>query len=122
MCGFCGAIDPDLPTEDALGTAVAAMNDTLAHRGPDDQGLWLDAQAGMGLAHRRLSILDLSPQGHQPMVSPCGRYVLVFNGEIYNYQALRRQIRSDFPWRGHSDTEVLLAWIAERGLPATCPS
>ncbi len=122
MCGFCGAIDPSLPAEDVLRTAVAAMNDTLIHRGPDDSGLWLDPQAGVGLAHRRLSILDLSPLGHQPMVSPCGRWVLAFNGEIYNYQSLRREVRGDWPWRGHSDTEVLLAWIVERGLEATLPA
>ena len=122
MCGFCGVVDPSLPAEDALRGAVSAMNDTLVHRGPDDGGLWLDPQTGVGLGHRRLSILDLSPSGHQPMVSPCGRYVLAFNGEIYNYRALRQQIRGDFPWRGHSDTEVLLAWIAERGLAATLPA
>ncbi len=122
MCGFCGVIDPNLPAEDALRTAVSAMNETLVHRGPDDHGRWLDPRFGVGLGHRRLSILDLSPQGHQPMVSPCGRFVLAFNGEIYNYRALRREIRSAWPWRGHSDTEVLLAWIVERGLAATLPA
>ncbi|MCC7278815.1 MAG: asparagine synthase (glutamine-hydrolyzing) [Chromatiaceae bacterium] len=119
MCGFCGVLDPDLPGADALGAAVAAMNLTLVHRGPDDGGLWVDADAGIGLGHRRLSILDLSPLGHQPMISPCGRYVLAFNGEIYNHLVLRQTIGDAFPWRGHSDTEVLLASISQRGLAVT---
>jgi len=121
MCGLCGLIEPDAPTESDLRHAVGRMNDTLVHRGPDDQGLWLDLAAGVALGHRRLSILDLSPLGHQPMVSHCGRYVLAFNGEIYNYLALRRDLGETVPWRGHSDTEVLLAWISRRGVAVTLP-
>jgi asparagine synthase (glutamine-hydrolysing) len=98
------------------------MTARLEHRGPDDAGLWLDAAAGIGIGHRRLSILELSPLGHQPMVSACGRYVLAFNGEIYNYRTLRAELGEQaYPWRGQSDTEVLLASIALKGLPATLP-
>lgn len=119
MCGFCGLFDPDLPLPEALGRAVETMRETLVHRGPDDAGLWLDASAGIGFGHRRLSILDLSPQGHQPMVSHCGRYVIAFNGEIYNHAALRAELGESCPWRGHSDTEVLLEAIARWGLAPT---
>ncbi|WP_295458369.1 asparagine synthase (glutamine-hydrolyzing) [uncultured Thiodictyon sp.] len=121
MCGFCGVIEPGAATQGELHQAVARMNQTLVHRGPDDEGLWLDAAAGVALGHRRLSILDLSPLGHQPMVSACGRFVLAFNGEIYNHQALRREIGEGYAWRGHSDTEVLLAWLALHGVAATLP-
>lgn len=119
MCGFCGVLDPDLPAADQLGAAVTAMTETLVHRGPDDAGLWLDASAGIALGHRRLSILDLSPLGHQPMVSHSGRYLLAFNGEIYNHAELRRDLGESLPWRGHSDTEVLLAAIEHWGLAST---
>lgn len=87
-------------------------------RGPDDAGVWTDKAAGLCVAHRRLSILDLSPAGHQPMVSPCGRYVLVYNGEIYNHHALRADLEREggaFEWRGHSDTETLLASLRHWG-------
>lgn len=111
---------------------VSRMTDAIAHRGPDDSGAWVDEEAGVALGHRRLSILDLSPQGHQPMTSHGGRYVMVFNGEIYNHQALRKELSplSQHPsgkdegagsWRGHSDTEVMLAaferWGVEEALP-----
>jgi asparagine synthase (glutamine-hydrolysing) len=96
------------------------MASTLAHRGPDDAGVWVDEAAGIALGHRRLSILDLSPEGHQPMVSACGRYVICFNGEIYNHRELRQGLGEERPWRGHSDTEVLLealvCWGIERTL------
>jgi asparagine synthase (glutamine-hydrolysing) len=118
MCGLTGLIDPGMPPEADLRLAIGRMNDTLVHRGPDDQGFWLDPQAGVALGHRRLSILDLSPLGHQPMVSPCGRFILAFNGEIYNHQSLRQALGEGVPWRGHSDTEVLLAWLAQRGIEA----
>jgi asparagine synthase (glutamine-hydrolysing) len=106
------------------------MGDTLVHRGPDDTGVWLDASAGVALVHRRLAILDLTPAGHQPMVSASGRYVIAFNGEIYNHVELRRALEANiamlaagnvagqrrassvsaaYGWRGHSDTETLLA-------------
>lgn len=94
------------------------MGDALVTRGPDDAGVWVDAASGIALAHRRLSIIDLSPEGHQPMISASGRYVISYNGEIYNYRELRARL--DYPWRGGSDTEVLLAaveaWGVEKAL------
>ncbi|BCX11981.1 MAG: asparagine synthetase B [Thermosynechococcus sp.] len=125
MCGLAGFWAfrhlPYSPTDTAQ-----RMADTLIHRGPDDAGVWVDEAAGLAFAHRRLAILDLSPAGHQPMVSATGRYVIVFNGEIYNHQDLRRDldILGSAPvWRGHSDTETLLAcfesWGVEKTLRAT---
>ena len=118
MCGIAGwfslAGGPD------LGPIAQRMADTIAHRGPDDHGVWSDEAAGLALAHRRLSILDLSPAGHQPMTSACGRYVTVFNGEIYNHLGLRRRL-DDAPgagpeWRGQSDTETLVECVAAWGV------
>ncbi len=98
------------------------MADRLRHRGSDDGGTWCDDNVGIALAlgHRRLSIVDLSPAGHQPMVSASGRYVVAYNGEIYNHQELRAAVeaRGAVQWRGHSDTEVLLAAIDLWGLQA----
>jgi asparagine synthase (glutamine-hydrolysing) len=94
------------------------MSVALSHRGPDGEGLYIDAGAGLVLAHRRLAIVDLSDAGSQPMQSADGRYTIVFNGEIYNFSRLREQIESESPgyvWRGHSDTEVLLELISKRG-------
>ena len=86
MCGFAGFIDMSsfLPTTE-WPAMLGRMGETIVHRGPDDSGVWLDVDAGIGLSHRRLSILDLSSQGHQPMLSVSGRYVIAFNGEIYNW-------------------------------------
>jgi asparagine synthase (glutamine-hydrolysing) len=112
MCGIAGFWQREPGAEQALGAAAQRMADAIAHRGPDDAGTWADAQAGLALSHRRLSILDLSPEGHQPMHSASGRYVLVFNGEIYNWRDLRQALEQEGaapPWRGHSDTEVMLA-------------
>lgn len=99
------------------------MADAIAHRGPDDSGIWSDAQLGLSLSHRRLAILDLSPAGHQPMVSVSGRYVISFNGEIYNHLLIRNDLQAAgllvSGWRGHSDTETLLASIEAWGLNAT---
>ena len=115
MCGIAGFLAPDAVA--TMQQIVETMADSLAHRGPDDAGVWLDAEPGIALAHRRLAILDLSPAGHQPMLSRCGRFVLVFNGEIYNHPELRRELEP--PWRGHSDTETLLAAFAAWGVAAT---
>lgn len=96
---------------------AARMSHTLYHRGPDDDGQWVDASVGLALGYRRLAIVDLSPTGRQPMHSPCGRYVIVFNGEIYNFQALRRELEGyGYSFRGHSDTEVMLLSISHWGL------
>jgi asparagine synthase (glutamine-hydrolysing) len=97
------------------------MASTLTHRGPDDGGVWTDPECGIGLGHRRLSIVDLSPLGHQPMASHDGRFMLSYNGEIYNHMAIRAALEAQrlVPtggWRGHSDTETLLASIAGWGL------
>lgn len=118
MCGFTGYYTPggsDSAAAESLATAMAA---TLTHRGPDDAGCWVDGAAGIALAHRRLSILDLSPAGHQPMASPSGRYVIAFNGEIYNHLDLRKAL-GEHAWRGHSDTETLVAAIEAWGLVET---
>jgi len=112
MCGLAGFISFESSN---LKDSLIRMINTLAHRGPDDQDIWLEA--GVGLAHRRLSILDLSPDGRQPMLSPSGRYVIVYNGEVYNFKDIRSQL-SGIAWRGHSDTEVILAAIETWGLEA----
>ncbi|MES2753561.1 MAG: asparagine synthase (glutamine-hydrolyzing) [Pseudomonadota bacterium] len=117
VCGLAGLLrDGPVPAE-----LLGAMAGVLAHRGPDDQGVWTDPQAGIGLAHRRLSIVDLSPLGHQPMASADGRFVLAYNGEIYNHLDLRTELdeRGATAWRGHSDTETLVESIAVWGLKAT---
>lgn len=119
MCGFAGFLDPGRRLDPGRYEAIAAaMADALAHRGPDDRSTWSDAAAGVALGFRRLSILDLSPSGRQPMQSPDGDLVIAFNGEIYNHHALRAALgpgRAE-PWRGHSDTEVLLEAIARWGV------
>jgi len=118
MCGFAGAVRPGTTAEDWTA-GLSAMAASLRHRGPDDEGLWFDAAAGVGLAHRRLSILDLSPAGHQPMLSASGRWVIAYNGEVYNFEALREELGgSDVAWRGHSDTEVILAAVERWGVEA----
>ena len=118
MCGIAGIWGAM-----AGKSAVLAQScRRISHRGPDSEGLWEDEGAGLTLAHVRLAILDLSPAGHQPMVSPCGRYVLVLNGEIYNHMALRARLAQSNlapDWRGHSDTETVLACLSALGLDAT---
>ena len=119
MCGIAGILDP-FGEEPDLATLVASMASVLVHRGPDDHGVWTDEAAGVAIAFRRLSIVDLSSEGHQPMRSPDGRYVIVFNGELYNHRALRDRLSGlGHRFRGTSDTEVLLAAIVEWGLRAT---
>lgn len=124
MCGLTGFWQPDgFAASSRGGEIVEAMALRLFHRGPDDSGMWVDEKVGIALAHRRLSILDLSPAGHQPMVSVSGRFVMVFNGEIYNHLELRKEVcgESDegYDWRGHSDTETLLAATERWGIEAT---
>ncbi|MBN2139776.1 MAG: asparagine synthase (glutamine-hydrolyzing) [Desulfovibrionaceae bacterium] len=117
MCGITGVFSPHESIPAEAGDALRAMAESLAHRGPDASGVWLDPEAGCGLGHRRLSIIELSPLGGQPMVSSCGRYVLVFNGEVYNFKALRRELEAlGRVFRGGSDTEVALEAVAHWGL------
>lgn len=118
MCGLVGLWGSMPDKADVLAESCRRIR----HRGPDDHGLWEDRQAGLALAHVRLAILDLSQAGHQPMVSRCGRYVLVLNGEIYNHQDLRTRLEGSAqagPWRGHSDSETMLACFAALGVEAT---
>lgn len=120
MCGLTG-FWASRPIPDALGL-LSHMSSVISHRGPDAHGTWFDTSAGLGLAHRRLSILDLTEAGAQPMHSTCGRYVIVFNGEIYNHLDLRERLAAErvaVTWRGHSDTETLLAAITHFGLDET---
>jgi asparagine synthase (glutamine-hydrolysing) len=121
MCGLAGLLRPTPDTDVGRLTALAgAMGDALEHRGPDDRGVWVDDTTGIALAHRRLSILDLSPLGHQPMISADQRYVVVYNGEIYNFAELREVlVARGHAFRGHSDTEVLLAAVVEWGVEDT---
>src|SRR5882762_7558411 len=121
MCGITGFWRQSAESLDVLSQWGAAMNRALWHRGPDDGGLWTDPAAGLALASRRLAILDLSPAGHQPMTSHCGRYVIAYNGEVYNFLDIRRDLeREGQHFVSNSDTEVLLsacaAWGIERAL------
>jgi len=106
-----------------LESSVRLMTDVIHHRGPDDGSVWIDDSVGIAIGHRRLSIVDLSPAGYQPMTSACGRFVLVFNGEIYNHVQLRNestvQSHQSTNWRGRSDTETLLACFEVWGVEAT---
>lgn len=118
MCGITGYVDTTRQTNcEDLEAIVTRMANTITHRGPDDSGAWVDAQAGVALGFRRLAIIDLSPAGHQPMISAGGRYVIVFNGEVYNFEALRRELEGlGHTFRGRSDTEVMLAAFTEWGI------
>ncbi len=116
MCGIAGFVDPGARLKDPAAS-LRRMADSLAHRGPDDEGVWLDPEVVLGLGHRRLAIVDLSQEGHQPMSSASGRYVMTYNGEVYNHDALRRELGKDgHTFRGHSDTETMLAAIEAWGL------
>ncbi len=120
MCGIAGFVDfgADLSAENA--GLLKKMSQTLIHRGPDSCGFWFDEDQGVYFAHQRLSIIDLSEEGAQPMTSSCGRYVLTYNGEIYNFLALKRQLQSaGHKFRGGSDTEVLIEYVARFGLQET---
>ncbi len=114
MCGVCGMLSPQHSVDE---TTIRRMTNSLAHRGPDDSDIWLDIIHGIGLGHRRLSIIDLSPLGRQPMQSSCGRYVIAYNGEVYNFKQLRDELSVlGHTFRGDSDTEVILAAIVQWGL------
>lgn len=96
MCGITGNLDASRrASADVLNAAAERMASTLAHRGPDDSGVWADAESGIALGHRRLSIIDLSPAGHQPMASHSGRYMIVFNGEVYNFAGIRAELEGE---------------------------
>lgn len=116
MCGIAGFFATSVITD--LEGCARRMANTLGHRGPDDVGVWVDTVTGIALAHRRLAIIDLSPAGHQPMSSECGRYQLIFNGEIYNHLALREELGREY-WRGLSDTETFLAGCQAWGIEET---
>ena len=119
MCGIAGILNFGVHSNEQLYQICSQMTDILMHRGPDDEGVWQDPRALVALGHRRLSILDLSPEGHQPMLSLSGRYIISYNGEIYNYLDVRKRLEEHGQapiFRGHSDTEVVLASIDAWGL------
>lgn len=121
MCGVTGFLQPSGPSAEKITAITDAMARRIEHRGPDDSGIWVDPALGVALGHRRLAILDLSQEGHQPMRSADGCRVLVFNGEIYNHRGIRDEIDragAAPAWRGHSDTEVMLAAVGAWGLDA----
>src|SRR6516165_7821859 len=109
MCGIAGFIDTSGSTPpDQMARDISRMTATLTPRGPDDFGIWTDFHAGVALGHQRLSVIDLSPDGHQPMMSNCGRYIVTFNGEIYNFRELRADLEAKgASVRSASDTAVL---------------
>ena len=118
MCGIAGLISRN---DDNPGLSVSSMINAIRYRGPDDSGVWVDQNVGLALGHARLSILDLSPEGHQPMASASGRFVMSYNGEVYNFAELRSELETGgVKFRGHSDTEVMLAafevWGLEKSL------
>jgi asparagine synthase (glutamine-hydrolysing) len=122
MCGFVGYWRQSGVCDERI---LHRMSKQILHRGPDDAGIWLDREGGVAFAHRRLAVLDLSLAGHQPMVSSNGRWVVVFNGEIYNHQQIRLRLESQAVgtiWRGNSDTETLLLAIQEWGIETTLQS
>ena len=119
MCGIAGIWSEDQVDIDRLLLELSSMTESLHHRGPDDQGQWSDQSVNLGLGHKRLSILDLSPLGRQPMESMSGRYVLVYNGEIYNHKKTRQDLEKEnktIIWKGTSDTETILSAIESWGL------
>jgi asparagine synthase (glutamine-hydrolysing) len=116
MCGIVGFLQKPVASVDSLSNVCRQMTASIAHRGPDGHGVWIDPHTPLALGHRRLSIIDLSEAGAQPMISASGRYVLSFNGEIYNFQRLRKELADGaYPYKGHSDTEVILAASEQLG-------
>lgn len=117
MCGLAGFLTLSGALEsDEFKSILKCMTDTIIQRGPDAEGYWINAEQGIALGHRRLSILELSKAGAQPMQSACGRYVIVYNGEIYNHLELRNELKATSQWRGNSDTETLLEAISQWGV------
>ena len=126
MCGFSGYLSGSVDGIDDVRQILGEMCNAISYRGPDTEGYWVDPKECVGLGHRRLAIMDLSDAGHQPMMSPSGRYVLVLNGEIYNHSVLRLELEKSGAlgavlrsWRGHSDTETLLAGFDAWGIEST---
>ena len=120
MCGIAGYFTTGVATSGSGEEHIRTMTDTLIHRGPDDGGVWVDAKAGIALGNRRLAIIDLSAAGRQPMLSSCGRYVLAYNGEIYNAAELRGELeKAGRSFRGYSDTEVIVEGCAVWGVEET---
>ncbi|MEX2284982.1 MAG: asparagine synthase (glutamine-hydrolyzing) [Gemmatimonadota bacterium] len=119
MCGLAGILTSETRTREELARCGTGMGASLIHRGPDDEGLWLDAEEGVVLVFRRLAIVDLTQEGHQPMTSASGRFMMVFNGEVYNHVELSRELeQKGVRFRGHSDTEVILAAFEAWGIEA----
>jgi asparagine synthase (glutamine-hydrolysing) len=118
MCGISGFLKCNADdTEESFKNSIDKMNATLVRRGPDNDGCWYDMEAGIAFGHRRLSIIDVSPEGNEPMISASGRYIITYNGEIYNYRELRQELETTgWRFRGHSDTEVMLAAFEKWGL------
>ncbi len=121
MCGITGFIPTNSVGDNFLNKAIDDMSQALVHRGPDSSGVWIDSNHKVALGFRRLAILDLSPAGSQPMISSSGRYVMVFNGEIYNHQELRARM-PEKSWRGHADSESLLESFDHSGIATTLSS
>src|SRR5437660_12428592 len=120
MCGLAGFLGGTMRADQRRDVA-RQMADCLRHRGPDDSGEWVDPRAGLAFGFRRLSIVDLSPAGHQPMLSASGRFAIVFNGEVYNFEAIRKELGAAGlapHFLGHSDTEVVLAAFEAWGVAA----
>src|SRR3990167_1607107 len=117
MCGIAGFIDRNANYD--FENISKNMGQVMAHRGPDGSGVWLDREHGVSLIHRRLSILDLSTAGGQPMMSNNERYIITFNGEVYNHQSIKNKleaINDQINWRGHSDTEIVLKAFETYGI------
>ena len=114
MCGIVGIINKSANKSLDLSTLLDTMSNSLIHRGPDNKGEWFSDDRDIALGHRRLSIQDISENGNQPMISSSGRYVIVFNGEIYNFKFLKSQLGTH-KWNGSSDTEVILELIEKYG-------
>ncbi|MGA2655272.1 MAG: asparagine synthetase B, partial [Gammaproteobacteria bacterium] len=122
MCGITGIYYSNISpqSQQDIQTTLHAMTDSIVHRGPDSKGIWIDPVYGVGLGHQRLAIRDLSPTGHQPMISSCGRYVIVYNGEAYSHHEIAKDLAKCQRYlKGTSDTEVILEACAQWGVEAT---